>query len=252
MEILKYQKINNKEYKVYVNNDVYNLYTDIIIKYELLRKKKISANEIATILKENSKLKAYYECLKSLNTKLRTKKELINILKKKSYSEEEILYAINKLAKEGYLNNKLYIEAYIHDSLTLNTVGAKKILTDLEKLGFEAKEINKELDNVDNQIYLNKIENYISKKLKANKKSANEFKQKITYDLINKGFNKTDIDTCLAKFNIVDNEQEISKLINKLYTKYISKYDLFTTKLKIKTYLYQKGYNNINLDNYIN
>ena len=30
------------------------------------------------------------------------------------------------------------------------------------------------------------------------------------------------------------------------------KYDLYTTKLKIKNYLYTKGYQNIEIDNYIN
>lgn len=251
MKILKYKKTNNNQYKVFIDDEIYNLYSDIIIKYELLLKKEITKKDLASIIKENNKLKAYYECLKALNTKLRTKKELNTILKRKNFLEEEITYALTKLEKEGYLNHKIYIEAYIHDSLSLKTIGPKKILNDLEKLGFASAEIQIELSKTEKQVFMDKIKIYIDKKLKVNKKSANEFRRKITIDLINKGFNKEDIDNYLNTIKIKDNTLEITKIVNKLYNKYIIKYDIFTTKLKIKNYLYSKGYTNINIDDYL-
>ncbi len=251
MKILKYKKGKRNEYKILTDEKEYILYDDIIIKYELLLKKEISKKEWDTILKENNTLKSYYEGLKAINTKLRSEKELRDILKKKGYQSSEIDYALKRLNEEGYLNHKVYIEAYIHDALTLNIVGENKILKDLENLGFHNKEIKEELDKIDKSIYNEKIKKYIDKKLKANKKSANEFIKKITLDLINKGFNKEDITRYLNTLEIEDNEEEIAKIINKLYNKYINKYDLYTTKMKIKAYLYSKGYININIDEYI-
>lgn len=251
MKILKYKKGKRNEYKILTDEKEYILYDDIIIKYELLLKKEISKKEWDTILKENNTLKSYYEGLKAINTKLRSEKELRDILKKKGYQSSEIDYALKRLNEEGYLNHKVYIEAYIHDALTLNIVGENKILKDLENLGFHNKEIKEELDKIDKSIYNEKIKKYIDKKLKANKKSANEFIKKITLDLINKGFNKEDITRYLNTLEIEDNEEEIAKIINKLYNKYINKYDLYTTKMKIKAYLYSKGYINIDIDEYI-
>ena len=251
MKLLKYKKGKRNEYKVQTDDKEYTLYDDIIIKYELLLKKKIEKKEWDNILNENHLLSAYYECLKAINTKLRTTKELRTILKKKDYQEREIEYAIKRLETEGYLNHKVYIEAYIHDALTLNIVGESKILKDLEHLGFTFKEIKEQLDKIDKEIYLDKIEKYINKKLKANKKSANEFKRKITLDLINKGFNKENIESILNTIEIKDNEREIEKLISKLYHKYITKYDLYTTKMKIKEHLYSKGYTNIDIEEYL-
>ena len=251
MKILKYKKGKKNEYKILTDEKEYILYDDIIIKYELLLKKEISKKEWDTILKENNTLKSYYEGLKAINTKLRSEKELRDILKKKGYQSSEIDYALKRLNEEGYLTHKVYIEAYIHDALTLNIVGENKILKDLENLGFHNKEIKEELDKIDKSIYNEKIKKYIDKKLKANKKSANEFIKKITLDLINKGFNKEDITRYLNTLKIEDNEEEIAKIINKLYNKYINKYDLYTTKMKIKAYLYSKGYININIDEYI-
>ncbi len=251
MKILKYKKGKRNEYQILTDEKEYTLYDDIIIKHELLLKKEITKKEWGSILKENNLLKAYYEGLKAINTRLRTEKELNTILKKKDYTSTEINYALQRLEKEGYLNHKIYIESYIHDALTLNIVGENKISKDLEKLGFTEEEIRKELKKIDKNIYLEKIKKYIDKKLKANKKSANEFKQKITLDLINKGFAKEDITNYLSTINIEDNEEEISKMVNKLYHKYMNKYDLYTTKMKIKGYLYSKGYTNIDIDKYL-
>lgn len=252
MKILKYKKGKRNEYKIITDKGEYTIFDDVIIKYELLLKKEIKEQEWNRILKENQLLQAYYEGLKAINTKLRTTKELRNILKKKNYQNNEIEYALQRLETEGYLNHKIYIEAYIHDAINLKTEGEDKIREDLEKSGFTYDEIKSELDKVDKDLYDEKIEKYINKKLKGNKKSAIEFKRKIVGELINKGFRKEDIERYLNKIEIKDNEEEIKKIITKLYNKYIEKYDLYTTKLKIKNYLYTKGYQNIEIDNYIN
>ena len=145
----------------------------------------------------------------------------------------------------------MYIEAYIHDALTLKLVGEKKIASELESLGFKNDEINTYLRKVDPSIYQEKIEKYILKKLKTNKKSVSEFKRKIMLDLINKGFNKEDIEAFLNTLEIEENTEEIKKIINRLYNKYMNKYDLYTTKNKIRQYLYSKGYGSIDIDEYI-
>ena len=251
MKILKYKKSKKNEYKIITDEQEYSLYDDIIIKHELLLKKEIPKKEWDNMIKENNLLKAYYESLKAIDTKLRTEKELTALLKKKGYQLEEINYALKRLEKEGYLNHERYIEAYIHDALNLNMIGEKKIIENLEKLGFTLKEINEELSKIDKQVYQEKVKKYIDKKLKVNKKSANEFKRKIMLDLMNKGFNKEDISCYLNTLTIENNETEIEKLINKLYRKYITKYDLNTTKIKIKSYLYSKGYTNIDIDEYL-
>jgi len=251
MKILKYVKTKSNEYKITTDEGDYKLFDDIIIKKELLLKKDISKEEFAEILAENNMLKAYYNALKIVSVKMRSEIELKNLLKKKEYTSEEINYAINKLVNEGYLNHEVYINAYIHDMLSLYLVGERKILNDLIKLGFNANEILPLLDKVDKNIYLEKIKKYINKKAKVNKRSVNEFKKRTLIELINKGFNKENIIDIINDLELDENIIEIEKIINKLYKKYINKYDLNTTKLKIKTYLYQKGYSNIDIDSYL-
>lgn len=251
MKILKYKKDKGNVYKVETNKGTYKLYDDIIIKYELLLKKEITDNKWQELLKENNLLNAYYDALKSISIKMRTEKEIENILKKKEYNEQEIFTTIKKLQQEKYLNHGIYIEAYIHDRLALYLEGESKIENDLIKLGMGKTEIEPYLAQIDENVYKEKIQKYITKKLKVNKKSKNEFKRKTMTELVNKGFNKKDISEYLDSIEIEENQDEIKKIVNKLYHKYIIKYDLYTTKLKIKSYLYQKGYLNINIDQYL-
>lgn len=245
MKLIKYQKGKSNEYKLITDRGEFKLYDDIIIKHELLLKKEIEDKEFDKVLKENNLLKAYYDALKAISVKLRCEKELRDILKKKNYDNKEISYALKRLNEDGYLKHEVYIEAYIHDMLALYLVGENKIFSDLIKLGFKESEIRIYLDKVDKKIYLDKIEKYILKKVKANKKSVNEFKRKMLTELINKGFNKNDILIFLDNLELEDDLEETKKLVNKLYQKYIKKYDADIAKLKVKNYLYQKGYQNI-------
>ncbi len=251
MKILKYKKDKQNIYKVTTNKGEYKLYDDIIIKNELLLKKEISDKKWQEIIKENNQLKAYYDALKSISVKMRTEREIENILKKKEYTEDEINVTIKKLKEGKYINHEVYIEVYIHDRLALYIEGEKKIEKDLLKLGMTKKEISPQLDKIDKSIYQDKIKKYIEKKLKTNKKSKNEFKRKTMGELINKGFNQEDIISYLDNIEVKENTEEIKKIISKLYQKYIKKYDNNTTILKIKNNLYQKGYTSIDIEKYL-
>lgn len=251
MKIEKYKKDKGNIYKVIIDNKEYKLYDDTIIKSGLLLKKDITKKDMEKILKENALLGAYYDSIKYINIKMRCEKEIANFLKKKEYNTETINTTIEHLKKDGYLSSKVYIEAYIHDRIALYIEGEKKIKKDLIHLGFSENEVELYLNTINQNIYIEKIEKYITKKLKSNKKSANEFKRKTTSELINKGFNIDSISSCLDKIEVSENAYEIEKIINRLYNKYINKYDIYTTKNKIKEHLYRKGYQDIDIDEYI-
>ena len=202
MKIIKYQKINSNTYKITTDKEDYKLYDDTIIKYNLLLKKEITLEEMEKIIVDNNHLKAYYDSLKLISIKMRNEYELINLLKKKKYTEENINYAIKRCKEENYLNREKYIIAYIHDALALSLIGENKIRKDLKVLGFKDNEIEPFLAKVDKKIYQDKIKKYIDKKAKINKKSIIEFKRKIAIDLVGKGCLKEDILSYLDNIKI--------------------------------------------------
>ncbi len=244
---MKIKKISKKKGSLYEiildNNELLNLYDDVILKYNLLLKKEIDEKEIKEIIKFNSYLEGYYKALKFINTKLRTEKEIAKKLK--DYEKDAINYTIERLKKEGLLNKDLYIKAYINDEVNLKMTGPYKILYNLKKLGFDDVSINNYLLTIEDDIWFNKLRKYIQKKINNNKNlSAKMFKAKLINDLKNKGFYLEQINEALEEFSFQDNleiyEKEYKKVKNKLSKKYRGEELDYQIKMK----LFQKGFKN--------
>ncbi len=242
MKIERYKKKKNNIYDIiFSNNEKIELYDDIIIKYELLLKKEISKEELINIKKDNNLLKSYYDSIKYISTRLRTEKEIRNKLK--DYDKNVINNTINRLKKEGYLNNELYIKSYINDEVNLNNIGQNKILYDLKKKGFNEEDILDYLNKFDNNIWLDKIDKYINKKINSNHNLSGLFlKNKIINELVTKGFLKEDILLVIEEYSFIDNDLIYDKEYNKLKSKLSKKYDGEELEYRIKMNLYKKGF----------
>lgn len=242
MNIEKYKKKNNNLYEITLSNkDIIVLYDDVILKYNLLLKKEIDNNLLKKVLDENKKYESYYIALKFLNTKLRTEKEIRNKLK--DFDNETIRYTIDRLKQEGYLNDLVYIKSFINDEINLKLTGQDKILFLLKKKGFNELDINNYLNTIDNNIWNNKINKYIIKKINTNHNLSGLFlKKKIIDDLINKGFYKEDILLCLDNYEFNDDLNIYEKEYNKLKNKLSKKYSGEELEYHIKTNLFKKGF----------
>ncbi len=241
MKIKKYKYLGNGKYRLTIDDDIYILYEDTILKYSIITKNEISKKELETYLKENQLHEAYYKSVEYINRKLRTKKEITKYLKK-DFSNKEIDYAIKKLEKEGYLNEEIYAEAYITDQINLKIVGPLKIKNDLLNLGIDETIINKKLERYSKEEQYNKINKLIEKDIRLNNnKSVMFLKNKILRNLIDKGFYKEDIETCIDNHSFND-EEIYKKEYQKAYDKLSKKYSGATLEYKIKEKMYQKGF----------
>lgn len=241
MRIEKYKYLGNGKYKVTIDNEEYVIYEDIILKYNILSKDKINKKDLDLYLKDNEFYEAYYKAVKYINTKLRSSLEIKKYLKK-DFSSKIIDSVVKRLEQDGYLNEDVYTEAYINDQINLKVIGPVKIKNDLLKLGISESIIDKHIKNFTKELQYEKINKVIEKSIKLNhNKSIVMLKNKILHDLINKGFYKEDITSCIEDFDF--NEEEIYKReYDKLYKKYSSKYSDSELEYKIKQTLYQKGF----------
>lgn len=244
MKINSFKKKKLNMYELTLsNNERVILYDDIILKYDLLISKEIEYKELGKIIEENNKLQVYYEALKFISRKLRTEKEIRK--KFQEFNKEAIDEAIQKLKKDGYLNNEVYIKAYINDAVNLGIDGPFKITKDLINLGFNEIDILSYLDEISIDVWNNKITKYIEKKQKSNHSYSNNLlKQKIINDLINKGYSKEMISNILSSYSFPPNDDIYMKEYTKAKNKYSKKYSGNELELKVKNYLYQKGFRN--------
>lgn len=146
------------------------------------------------------------------------------------------------LQKNGYLNEDLYISAYINDKLNLSSDGPKKIQSNLEKLDLDKEKINEQISLINSDVWLDRIDKVIKKKDKQNKKlSKNMFIKKVKNDLLLLGYPSNLIN---EKLDLLDNKDDsiLKSVYEKEYKKLSRKYDGENLKSKLKYNLYKKGF----------
>ena len=240
MKIIKYKKVGKNKYLVELDNfEEIILYEDVILKENLLIKKEI--NDLNNIININNEYALYDKTLSYISKKQRCEKEIRDYLKKYTNDFNQIELIINRLKDKNLIEEELYLKSFIHDKIYLSMDGPLKIKKDLELLGFDSNIIDDNLIEFTSDIIKDKIERYINKQLKINKKSLYIFKQKILLNLTNLGYSKEDILECLDNIHIdEDNLKEKEK--EKLIKKYSKKYSGLELDKIIKQKLYEKGY----------
>ena len=241
LKIIKYKKSTNGKYKVYLEDGrELSLYEETILKFELLLKKEVL--DIPKINDYNLEWDVYYVALKSLKSRFKSAKEIRDLLIKKEYPIDLVDNAINKLIKQGYLNDDSFTKGYINNQIMTTSKGPFKIRRELIDKGISSLIIDENLDLFDDVLQLERIEKLASKLLKSNRtKGGSVLRKKITNDLVNLGYDSELVYKVLSKYNFNDTREIAKKEYDKLYKKYSRKYEGEELNYKIKQAMYQKG-----------
>lgn len=254
MKIKKIKKLSSNKYKIeFIDAVSITTYDNVILENNILLKKEIDSDTYLKLSSENSYYEIYNKAVKYIVTKLRSEKEIREYIKK--YTEESSLIdkIIEQLKKEGLVNDKRYIKAFIEDKVNLTNWGPYKIERELENMDLDIELIREYLSKYDDEIFENKIKKIIDKKLKINKKdSSYNLKKKIERELYDLGYSSDIIKNNIENI-MVDESTILKNEYLKLYKKFSKKYKDNELKYQIKNRLYQKGFsldeiNNI-LDN---
>lgn len=250
---MKIERIIKKKSNIYeiILSDKTSLsfYDETIFRFNLLITKKINKDDLEKINHFNLQVEAYYKALSYIKKKLRTRMELYKKLEELKYDENIIKSVLEKLEKQKYLNDELYIKSYINDQVNLTLKGPIKIKKELNNLGFS--NVDSYFEIIDEEVWKNKVKKIIDKNIKSNKKySKNNLIIKIKSNLIQNGYNIDDFSYLFTDLKIEDDEEIIKKLMEKAKIKYSKKYSGKELEYKIKQYMYSKGFN-ISIDKYL-
>ncbi len=241
-KISSIKKKNNKYLISFDDNSILEVFSDIIIKYNLFDGKIISLDVYNNILEDNLYYEAFLKALKLLNKKLRTTKQVKSLLKE--YPNNTVDKVISDLKKVNYLNDEVFINAFINDQINLGYKGPLYIKKELENLELPSFS----LDEVALDIWKSKINLIINKRKKLNKNlSRKAFIMKMREYLLKYGYELDMINDCLANVDFDETNAlflQRQKELNKLKGKYEGE------KLNnmIKYNLIKKGFNLENID----
>lgn len=241
-KISKIKKNNNKYTIILSDNSSLSFYSDTLIKYNLLKPRDISDKELEEIINYNDYIEAYNKALTYISYKQRTKKEIKDKLC--NYSNDVSDKVIEKLDELGLLDEKRYIEAFINDQINLGNKGPFYMKKELEKLNINSYYIDEFLNNIKDNIWIEKVKKLVDKKINTNRKLPKErLLLKIKNDLILLGYSKNIIDKVLSNVIIEEDNEVIEMAFDKEYKRLSKKYKDKELENKIKYNLYKKGFN---------
>lgn len=243
MQIIKYTKKGSNKYELTLKNNTKLLvYTDLILEYNLLIRKNLDTNTLKEIKSANLKLECYYKTLKYLKN-IKCTSDIKNYLK--DYPSNIVDYTVQRLTKEGYLNDNNYIKSYINTKINLSNDGYYKIYYYLKNKDLDETIIKNYLNDIEDNIWLDKINKIVNTKLKSNTKYSNNLLiSKIKTYLKTLGYQDYLINIALDNINL-DTSKEDEKLEKdylKLFNKYKNKYEKNKLNYILIGKLYQKGY----------
>ncbi len=243
MKILKYKKMTNGRYKLYLDDGVeLILYEEVILKYELLLKKDIDSNKLKEIGEFNLECDVYYVALKTLKSRFKSVKELRDNLIKKEYPIDLVEKAISKLLKQGYLDDRSFCKSYINNQIITTSKGPYKISKELINKGISKDIIDDEIVNFTEEEQLVKIKKIADRLIKTNRtRGGVVLKRKIINDLIHLGYNTTLINKVLDNLTFDNDKDLATREYEKIYKRLSRKYSGRELEYKIKERLYKLG-----------
>ncbi len=91
-------------------------------------------------------------------------RQYLNRQKQDNISEQEKEQILETLVEENYINEIRYVEFFVNDKLKLNKWGKIKIRYSLKQKNIDDKTIDLALNKVDNQAYIEILNNIINQK----------------------------------------------------------------------------------------
>lgn len=244
MKITNIKKKNNK-YEIKLEKGTPFLILDeTILEFNLYKDKVINESDLEKIKNYDNVMRYYIKCVNKVKYKRRTKNEIISFLKKEDVSNYDIKIILDKLININLINDLDYLKAFINDEVNLTLNGPYKIKTKLYKKGFDNSDIDIVLDDIPDDVWDEKINKLIAKKIKSiRNKSGAEVKNKIITDLLKEGYNKNKIMLFINNYEFNNDPKVLEKQYNKLLRKYSKKdIDEKQKEYSIKMELYKKGY----------
>lgn len=253
MKIKKIKKLSNGKYNLLMDdNSKIIAYDEVIINNNLLYNNEIDSDLLNKINNENSFYKIYNKVIKLISVRLRSEHEIIDYLNNNNINENDQKKIIDLLKLNNLINDNLFLKSYIYDKINLSNYGPNKIKRDLLNYNIDDSIINSEIENIDKNLIINKIDKLVNKKINSNNKYSNYIlKQKLIIYLIDLGFDKDDIVLVLNNYDFYDDDL-IYKNYDKLYKKLSQKYSDKILYQKIKEKLYRMGFSLSQIDKVIN
>lgn len=195
---------NGERYNIFLDEVFFcGVTEDTLIRMNLKKGAKIDEEALKALKEEESKNRCFSYAIYLLGRQNYFEKVLVEKLKRKEYSEEDIQYTLEKLRYYNYLDDSRLTEAFVRDKKRFSKKGPRYIAEALRNKGVSQEQITKALE--ENYSTEEAYENCIGiaeKKLEYYKKKTDDLyqlKSKLYAFLAQRGFSSEVIKRTIEK-----------------------------------------------------
>ena len=251
MLITKIPKLKNNKSNLIIDGEKIITYDNVILDNNLLYNKVIDKDLYNKIIEDTNFYNVYNVIVKYIMKKRRSEKEINEYLKKYDLESTKKDIIISKLKSINLIDDISFCRAYINDNVYLSKKGISKIKNELLNHNIPLNIIEQELNNIDSNLFAERLNRLIIKKINSNHKYSNSFlKQKIVNEMVNLGYDKEKV-LKIINDNLNDEDNVLEKEFEKIYTKLSKKYNNLELYKNIKIKLLYKGFNIEDINNII-
>lgn len=245
------QKQSDERFNVFIDDGsgekyAFSVDQDILIKFNLQKGKELDNFDIVEIQYGDDIKKAYNKALEYLSYRMRSIKEVEDFLAKKEYAESVIQEVIYKLKEYRYVDDLEFALAYVRTQKQTNGKGPTVLKKELVGKGIGQAIIEQVLLEYSHDEQIEEAIQHAEKLLKKNNKlSTVQLKQKLEQLLMRKGYSYDIISIVLEEVHYEQDESEEWLALVKHAEKGEKKYqneDPYQYKMKMKQFLYRKGF----------
>ncbi|MDQ0300829.1 regulatory protein [Salibacterium salarium] len=229
---------------------------NVLVQWQLQKGMTLTEEDITAIQAADQKRKVWNDALHYLTHSMRTEYQVIQYLKKKEYEEEAIEESIKKLTEYRLLQDEEYAMAFVRTKMNTSDKGPAVISEDLYQKGISKDLSEKALQQYTYDAQLETAQLFLRKngKPKSNE-SSSSMKNRLLHALRRKGFS---MEMALQAWEneqveIPENEeiQAVFEQGEKAKKKWMKKYTGQSLRMKVKEFLYRKGFELSHIEHYL-
>lgn len=138
---------NGERYNIFLDEVFFcGVTEDTLIRMNLKKGAKIDEEALKALEEEESKNRCFSYAIYLLGRQNYFEKVLVEKLKRKEYSEEDIQYTLEKLRYYNYLDDSRLTEAFVRDKKRFSKKGPRYIAEALRNKGVSQEQITKALE----------------------------------------------------------------------------------------------------------
>lgn len=206
--ITSVERLRKPKHRYLISFGPYSMtvHEDVMIKYRMMKGYAFRKEELEEIVIADERQQAYVEALRFLERKPRTAKEISVRLQQKGMTEGGIEKTIQRLQREGLVDDGLYARQWTEQRMMRQKKGRMWIRQELRQKGIEAETIAETLSEVDEEAELDSCYGIGKKKWAQTQGEILERKRKTGAFLMRRGFTGEQVRKVINRLVMEDGE----------------------------------------------